>query len=366
MTAPQTNTPPDRRALTPSTHASASATTASARTPSPNPGATRSPSPSPGATRSPAPDPGATSWPARSADHLTPFSPAGGRRPAGFGPLGLGTAPLAGEERGAERRARDAVEAALQAEIGYFDTAPLYGTGSAERRLGSALAGVPRASYRISTKAGRRVVGNRVEYDFSADGIARSVEDSLTRLGLDRVDIVHLHDPDNHARQALDEVYPVLDDLRRQGVIGAIGIGMNSPEIPARFIRETDIDVVLIAGRYTLLDHSAADDLLPAAADRGVAVIAAGVFNSGILAGGSTYDYRPASPEIISRVDRLAKVCTSYGVPLKAAAMRFPTTHPAVTTVLIGCATAAEVRENVELWRHPVPADLWTALNACS
>ena len=278
-----------------------------------------------------------------------------------LGPLGLGTAPLAGGEAGA---AQAAVETALAAGIDYFDTAPLYGAGSAERRLGSALAGVDRASYKVSTKAGRRVVGNGVEYDFSADGIARSVEDSLARLGLDRVDIVHLHDPDNHVRQALDEAYPVLDDLRRQGVIGAIGIGMNSPEIPARFVRETDLDVVLIAGRYTLLDRSAADDLLPAAAERGVAVIAGGVFNSGILAGGSTYDYRPASPEIVSRVEQLAKVCTSYDVALKAAAMRFPTTHPAVTTVLIGCATAAEVRENVELWRQPLPAELWTALDS--
>ena len=126
----------------------------------------------------------------------------------------------------------------------------------------------------------------------------------MTRLGLDRVDIVHLHDPDNHVRQALDEAYPVLYGLRRQGVIGAIGIGMNSPEIPARFVRETDLDAVLIAGRYTLLDRSAADDLLTAAAGRGVAVIAGGVFNSGILAGGSTYDYRPASPEIVSRVEQ--------------------------------------------------------------
>ena len=280
-----------------------------------------------------------------------------------LGPLGLGTAPLAGGEPGAEGRAQEAVEAAWAAGIRYFDTAPLYGAGSAERRLGSALVGVEPASYRISTKAGRRVVGDRVEYDFSADGIARSVEESLERLGLDRVDIVHLHDPDNHVRQALDEAYPVLDDLRSQGVIGAIGIGMNSPEIPARFVRETDLDVVLIAGRYTLLDRSAADDLFTAAADRGVAVIAGGVFNSGILAGGTTYDYRPASPEIVSRVEQLTKVCASYDVPLKAAAMRFPTTHPAVTTVLIGCATATEVRENVELWRHPLPADLWTALN---
>ena len=282
-----------------------------------------------------------------------------------LGPLGLGTAPLAGEEPGADRRARSAVEEALVAGIDYFDTAPLYGVGSAERRLGRGLAGVPRASYRVSTKAGRRVAGDRVEYDFSADGIARSVEDSLTRLGLDRVDIVHLHDPDNHVRQALDEAYPVLDDLRRQGVIGGIGIGMNSPEIPARFVRETDLDVVLIAGRHTLLDRSAADDLLTAAADRGVAVVVGGVFNSGILAGRSTYDYRPASPEIVGHAEQLAKVCASYDVSLKAAAMRFPTTHPAVTTVLIGCATAAEVRENVELWRQPLPAELWTALDAC-
>ncbi|TDD30590.1 aldo/keto reductase [Kribbella turkmenica] len=279
-----------------------------------------------------------------------------------LGPLGLGTAPLAEGESAA---AQAAVEEALGAGVDYFDTAPLYGAGSAERRLGLALAGVERTSYKVSTKAGRRVVGDQVEYDFSADGISRSVEESLTRLGLDRVDIVHLHDPDDHVRQALDEAYPVLDDLRRQGVIGAIGIGMNSPEIPARFVRDTDLDVVLIAGRYTLLDRSAADDLLPLAAGRDVAVVAGGVFNSGILAGGSTYDYRPAPPGIVDRVDRLARVCASYGVPLKAAAMRFPATHPAVTTVLIGCATATEARENVELWGQPLPPDLWTALHAC-
>ncbi|MFI7065500.1 aldo/keto reductase [Kribbella sp. NPDC050124] len=276
-----------------------------------------------------------------------------------LGPLGLGTAPLAGVEPDA---AHAAVEAALDAGINYFDTAPLYGAGAAERRLGEALAGVPRHSYVVSTKAGRRVVGDGVEYDFSAEGIKASVAESLSRLGVDRVDVVHLHDPDEHVEQALDEAYPVLDELRRQSVIGAVGIGMNSPEIPARFVRETDIDVVLIAGRYTLLDRSAADDLLTAAADRGVAVIAGGVFNSGILAGGSTYDYRPASPAIVTEVERLTKVCASYDVPLKAAAMRFPATHPAVTAVLIGCATAAEVRENAALWRHPLPAELWTAL----
>ncbi|MEV0290776.1 MULTISPECIES: aldo/keto reductase [unclassified Kribbella] len=276
-----------------------------------------------------------------------------------LGPLGLGTAPLATVDPAS---AQEAVEEALAAGIGYFDTAPLYGAGAAERRLGNALRWVDRESFRVSTKAGRRVVGDRVEYDFSADGIKASVAESLARLGLDRVDVVHLHDPDDHVEQALNEAYPVLDELRRQGVIGAIGIGMNSPAIPARFVRETEIDVVLIAGRYTLLDRSAADDLLTAAAERGVAVIAAGVFNSGILADGSTYDYRPAAPDIVTSVERLAKVCASYDVPLKAAAMRFPTTHPAVTTVLIGCATAAEVRENAALWRHPLPAELWTAL----
>jgi D-threo-aldose 1-dehydrogenase len=246
--------------------------------------------------------------------------------------------------------------------IDYFDTAPLYGAGAAERRLGAGLAGVPRSSYKVSTKAGRRVVGDHVEYDFSADGIARSVEESLGRLGLDRVDVVHLHDPDDHVLQALDKAYPALEDLRRQGVIGGIGLGMNSSAIPARFVRETDLDAVLIAGRYTLLDRSAADDLLPAATEHDVAVIAGGVFNSGVLAGGTTYDYRPASPEILARVAVLEKACAEYGVPLRAAAMQFPAQHPAVTSVLIGCATAAEVRENVALWQEPIPQELWAAL----
>ncbi|GAA1550564.1 aldo/keto reductase [Kribbella sancticallisti] len=284
------------------------------------------------------------------------------------GPLGLGTAPVAGAEPGDEARAAATLEAAIEAGIDYFDTAPLYGAGAAERRLGAVLAGLPRSSYRVSTKAGRRVVdetARRVEYDFSRDGIARSVEDSLTRLGLDRVDIVHLHDPDQHERQAMDEAYPVLDGLRAQGVIGAIGIGMNSAAMPARFVRETGIDVVLIAGRYTLLDRSAADDLLVAASDRGVAVIAGGVFNSGVLADPAarpTYDYRPAPAAILARAERMAAICASYDVPLKTAAMRFPATHPAVGSVLVGCSTAAEVRENVALWSRPVPAGLWEAL----
>ncbi|TCN38299.1 D-threo-aldose 1-dehydrogenase [Kribbella orskensis] len=302
--------------------------------------------------------------------------PAGGsthsRRPASGvapGPLGLGTAPLAGDEPDDEARARAAVQTAVQAGIDYFDTAPLYGAGAAERRLGAVLAELPRSSYRVSTKAGRRVVDETarlVEYDFSRDGIARSVEDSLTRLGLDHVDLVHLHDPDQHERQALDEAYPVLDGLRRQGVIGGIGIGMNSAAMPARFVRDTDVDAVLIAGRYTLLDRSAADDLLVAAAQRGVAVIAGGVFNSGILADPAarpTYGYRPAPARIVATAGRLAAVCTEHGVSLKAAAMRFPATHPAVTSVLIGCATAAEVSENVGLWRQPLPAGLWAALS---
>ncbi|GAB2607425.1 aldo/keto reductase [Kribbella endophytica] len=280
-------------------------------------------------------------------------------------PLGLGTAPLAGNEPGDDARAEAALRAAIDAGITYFDTAPLYGAGTAERRLGKGLAGLPRTSYTVSTKAGRRVVdeaGGAVKYDFSRDGIARSVEDSLTRLGLDHVDVVYLHDPDHHERQALDEAYPVLDDLRSQGVIGAIGIGMNSAAMPARFVRSTGIDAVLIAGRYTLLDRSAADDLLVAAAERDVAVIAGGVFNSGILAGGSTYDYHPASAEIVERVEQMAKTCTMFGVPLKAAAMRFPATHEAVTSVLIGCSTADEVRENAALWAHPLPAELWERL----
>ena len=283
--------------------------------------------------------------------------------------------------------ARATIDAAWDGGIRFFDTAPHYGLGLSERRLGAALRDRPRGEYVISTKVGRLlepapptgpdtaagrdtegfdVPGGLVRrFDFSADGVRRSLDASLGRLGLDRVDIVLIHDPDAHGEQALREAYPALDRLRAEGVVGAIGVGMNQTEMLTRFVRETDVDVVLVAGRYTLLDRSAADVLLPAALERGVSVIAGGVFNSGVLAAptpDATYDYQAAPGSLISRALRLEKICAGYGVPLRAAAARFPLAHPAVASVLIGARNAAEVTDAITLRGLDIPAELWESV----
>lgn len=298
-----------------------------------------------------------------------------------FGTAGIGNLyrPVTDEEAAA------ALEAAWDAGIRAFDTAPHYGLGLSERRLGAALRGRPREDCTVSTKVGRRLVpddGNagddlangfavpathRRVWDFSADGVLRSLEASLDRLGLDRVDAVLLHDPDDHAEQALREAYPALERLRGEGVVGAIGIGMNQCAVPARFVRETDIDVVLLAGRYTLLEQEGLADLLPAAAARGRGVLVGGVLNSGLLAHpgpGATYDYAPVPDAVLDRALRLKAVTERHGVPLRAAALRFPFGHPAVAGVLTGARSADEVRDTVELLRCAVPDALWDDLRA--
>lgn len=298
-----------------------------------------------------------------------------------FGTAGIGNLyrPVTDEEAAA------ALEAAWDAGIRAFDTAPHYGLGLSERRLGAALRGRPREDCTVSTKVGRRLVpddGNagddlangfavpathRRVWDFSADGVLRSLEASLDRLGLDRVDVVLLHDPDDHAEQALREAYPALERLRGEGVVGAIGIGMNQCAVPARFVRETDIDVVLLAGRYTLLEQEGLADLLPAAAARGRGVLVGGVLNSGLLADpgpGATYDYAPVPDAVLDRALRLKAVTERHGVPLRAAALRFPFGHPAVAGVLTGARSADEVRDTVELLRCAVPDALWDDLRA--
>ncbi|MFF4220229.1 aldo/keto reductase [Streptomyces nondiastaticus] len=281
--------------------------------------------------------------------------------------------------------AAEAVGAAWEAGIRSFDTAPHYGLGLSERRLGAALRGRPRGQFTVSTKVGRLLepVGaasagdpagefavpatHRRLWDFSADGVRRSLDASLERLGLDHVDVVHLHDPDEHEDDALRHAYPALERLRAEGVVKAIGIGMNQSAMPARFVRDTDVDVVLLAGRYTLLDQSALSDLLPEAARRGVPVVAAGVFNSGLLAApgpGSTYDYAAAPPGLLARALRLQETCERHGVPLRAAAAGFPLGHPAVAGVLIGLRNAREVADAVDQFHRPVPGALWQDLLA--
>lgn len=310
---------------------------------------------------------------------------AGGQRPLGrsdvsVSVLGLGTAPLGGLFRHVE--AEDAlavVHRALEVGLTYLDTAPQYGHGTAERRLGEALVGVPRSSYVLSTKVGRLVVErpdgdtglfqdappSDVVFDFSRSGVLRSLEASLDRLGLDRVDVAYIHDPDDYETQALDEAYPALEELRDEGVVGAIGVGMNVSRMPTRFVRETDVDAVLLAGRYTLLDQSGAVDLLPAAAEKGVSIVIGGVYNSGILADprpGATYDYADAAPEVVRRAQRIAEVCRRHDVPITAAAIQFPFAQPTVACVLTGSRDVRELEENRAALARQIPAALWQNL----
>ena len=299
--------------------------------------------------------------------------------------LALGTAPLGNLYAPvAEEDAAATVGSALEAGLTYVDTAPHYGLGLAERRLGRLLAGVPRDRFVVSTKVGRLVrplapgetadpegfadspPARRV-WDLSGDGVRRSLEESLERLGLDRVDILLLHDPDDHEREAYEQALPALIGLRDQGVVTAIGAGMNQAEMLTRFVRDLDIDVVLVAGRYSLLDQRALAELLPTCAARGTAVVVGGVFNSGLLADprpGATFDYAPAPAELVDRAARLAEVCARHRTPLRAAALAFPFGHPAVTGVLVGARSAAEVADAVACFERPVPEALWAELVA--
>ncbi|KRV48392.1 aldo/keto reductase [Wenjunlia vitaminophila] len=298
-----------------------------------------------------------------------------------FGSAGIGNLYTAVTDDDAARTLSTAWDVGIRS----FDTAPHYGLGLAERRLGAFLRERPRAEYTISTKVGRLLVptpGNtgddlangfavpatsRRVWDFSADGVRRSLDASLERLGLDRVDIVYLHDPDDHAEQALREAYPALERLRAEGVVRAIGVGMNQTALPTRFVTDTDIDAVLLAGRYTLLDQSGLAELLPAAARRGTSVIAGGVFNSGLLADphpGSRYDYAAAPAPVLQRALRMRDLCERHGVPLRAAAARFPLGHPAVAGVLLGLRSAWEVTDAATLAEREIPDALWEELRA--
>ncbi|MFF0087430.1 aldo/keto reductase [Streptomyces canus] len=273
------------------------------------------------------------------------------------------------------------IEAAWDAGIRYFDTAPHYGLGLSERRLGAALRDRPRDTYLVSSKVGRLLIPNerprgvddegfvvrddlRRRWDFSRDGVLRSVEGTLERTGLDRLDIVYLHDPDDHWRQAVEQAMPALAELRDQGAVGAIGAGMNQSAMLARFLRETAADVVMLAGRYTLLDQSALDDVLPTALELGKSVVAAGVFNSGLLseerpAETMKFDYQDAPPELVARARAIAEVCERHGTTLPAAAIAFPFTHPGVVNVTLGMRTREQVMRNAGLHRRQVPKDLW-------
>jgi D-threo-aldose 1-dehydrogenase len=298
--------------------------------------------------------------------------------------LVFGGAPIGGLFAAVDDDAAQAtLEAAWEAGIRAFDTAPHYGVGLSESRIGRLLAGRQRGDYVVSTKVGRlleatdddidgadRFYGTprlkRVR-DYSRDGVLASLEASTRRLGIDRVDIALIHDPDEHGRQALDEAYPALADLRSQGVIGAVGVGMNQAEMLEWFLPRADLDCVLIAGRYTLLDPSAAATLLPECQRRGVAVLTGGVFNSGILAGPAsapTYDYRPANPGIRQRAERIAEVCARHGFAIGAVALQFTLRHPAVTAAVVGARSPAEIATDAGYLARDVPDELFEELAA--
>jgi D-threo-aldose 1-dehydrogenase len=310
--------------------------------------------------------------------------------------LGLGAASIGGLFRAADPdEAAATIDRAWDLGIRYFDVAPLYGYGSAERRLGASLADRPRDQYVLSTKVGRLVRpieliapdadidrqvldgredayyadvdGRRIVFDYSADGVVRSIDESLERLGLDRIDLVLIHDPDDHWRAAIDEAYPALHRLREQGIVRAIGAGMNQSAMLARFARETEMDAFLVAGRYTLLDQEALPELLPLCLERGISVLIGGVMNSGVLAdprAGARFDYGPAGPEVLDRARRLALACEHRGVPLRAAAIQFPLAHPAVAGLIAGVRRVEHLEEYPEFMRWPIPPILWDDLRA--
>ena len=287
----------------------------------------------------------------------------------------------------------DEAQAVLQAwwdrGLRTYDVAPVYGFGLAERRLGRFLADKPRSEFVVSTKVGRPVREGapddpelywpdgtpyfhgmpediRPYYDYTRDGMLWGLERSLERLGLDRVDYVHMHDPDDHIREAMEVVFPALAELREQGVIGAIGVGTNWGRVAYPIARQCDLDCVLLAGRYTLIDFEGTKALLPLCEERGISVINGGVFNGGFLADpriGGTYQYRPTADQaLVDRALRIADTCASHGVPIKAAAVQFSMGHPAVAAVVVGASSVAHATEVVDMFEVDIPDAMWQQL----
>jgi D-threo-aldose 1-dehydrogenase len=314
------------------------------------------------------------------------------------GAMALGGAPLGNLFRPiADDAARSLVRHAYASGARYFDTAPHYGQGRSERRMGAALRAFPREDYVLSTKVGR-LLEPRADapkdqhgyvdtlpfvqrYDYSGDGVRRSLAESLQRLGLDRVDLVYVHDIDRathgtaHAQRladALDGGLPALARLKAQGVIHGYGLGVNDVAICSDVLRHADLDVILLAGRYTLADQSALPELLPECERRGVAIVLGGPFNSGILATGAHprdgsvpyFNYAPAPSAVVERIVAIERVCAAFAVPLAAAALQFPLAHPAVTCVLPGARSPVEFDENLRLARYPIAEAFWQALRA--
>ncbi|GIF20861.1 D-threo-aldose 1-dehydrogenase [Actinoplanes tereljensis] len=303
-----------------------------------------------------------------------------------FGRLGLGCAQLGNLYQAIDDDGAAAtVEAAWAAGVRYFDTAPHYGLGLSERRLGAALHKHHRDEYVVSTKVGRLLVPNpsptghdeelfdvpdtyRRVWDFSADGVRRSLADSLERLGLDRVDLVLIHDPEGRADEALDTGYPALEQLRAEGVVRAIGVGSMDADVLTRFATGTDVDVIMTAGRYTLLEQPALDSLLPLCSRRGITVLNAAVFNGGLLAEDRPhrsllYNYRNSPDAVLELASAIAALCERHGTTLPAAALHFAGGHPVISAVVAGAQGAEQSSRNAALaFGPPPPAALWADL----
>ena len=295
--------------------------------------------------------------------------------------IGLGTAPLGGLFKSVtDHDGEELLQTALNLGINYFDTAPQYGHGVAEIRVGKALREA-KNPFVIETKVGRvlrHVEGVEPEqwfpdaprnivpvYDYSAGGIKQAFEESLERLGLPHIDIVLMHDAEDYIKEATENAFPVLADLRSQGLIKAIGLGMNYVEPALEIMKGTDLDIALIAGRFTLLDQVAQKELFPYALENNIDISMGGVLNSGVLANpvaGATYNYLPASDEVIARAKAIGEFMKERGVPLLAAALQFPHRHPAVTTVIVGPRNRAELETNIEHFEYQLPDNLWTEL----
>jgi D-threo-aldose 1-dehydrogenase len=311
--------------------------------------------------------------------------------------IGMGCAPL-GElfARVDDATARGALQAAWDGGMRYFDTAPQYGYGLSEHRVGDFLRHRPRNEFLLSTKVGRLVYAPRdlakykkqdwiggldfdCHFDYGYDAIMRSVEDSFQRLGMNRMDALLIHDLDVYTHGSQEQVdahmislltggFRALAELRAGGWIGAIGAGLNDAGMMLRLLETTDLDFFLLAQRYTLLEHDTLDAELPRCVDKGVGVVIGAVFNSGITATGAVpgayYNYRPATPEIMQRVARIEAVCARHGVPLPAAALQFPLGHPAVAAVIPGALNAQQIAANIANARHTIPAAFWEELKA--
>jgi len=310
--------------------------------------------------------------------------------------LGLGGAPMGGFRATiSDAEALALTDAAWQAGVRYFDTSPFYGYGRSELRMGAALRDKPRGEFVLSTKIGRilhamrpgetppadfrqnGLPGFAPVFDYSYDGVMRSLEHSTLRLGLSRIDIALVHDVDfwtikdravldERFRTVMDSGFRALDELRRAGVIGAIGVGINEADTSLRFIRAGDFDCMLLAGRYTLLEQGALEEFLPECLKRNVSVILGGPYNSGILTGnvkiGATHDYVAAPQHLVDRAQKIEAVCRRHGVPLGAAAMQFPLFHPAFCSVIPGALSVAEVKQNVAHMGVKIPVELWSEL----